>query len=214
VGGGIADFAELAESLPPAWTVWALPAAEASAAARSIESAASAGAAAVAAAVPEGPVHLLGWSYGAHVAYETARRLEADGRPVEALLLVDAPAAGQGSAVPDAAAPLPALPAELSPEDARRWLAGVEARREAVARYRPEPWGGSAVVIRGTESVAGRDREADLGWSRLVLGGLDVRWSPGSHESLLSGDGARAVAAVIERHAAERHAAAARRETP
>jgi acyl carrier protein len=209
VGGGVADFVELAESLPPAWTVWAIPAPDGAAAAGDIETAAAACARAIVASLPSGPLHLLGWSYGAHVAYETARRLEAAGRTLGLLALVDAPAAGEGAGpAADVAAALPPLPAELRDDDARRWLAAVEARRDAVARYRPRPWNGSAVVIRGTESAAGRDRDDSLGWRRLVHGDLLVEWSPGSHESLLSGDGARAVAAIVERHAA------ARREIP
>jgi thioesterase domain-containing protein len=207
VGGGIADFAELARALPPDWSVWALPTPDGAAA--DIRAAASACAEAIAATAPAGPVHLLGWSYGAHVAHATARRLEAGGRTVGLLALVDAPAAGdRPGPLPETADALPDPPADLDPGDARRWLAGVRARRDALARHRPEPWDGSAVVIRGTESVAGRDRDETLGWRPLVRGGLSVEWSPGSHESLLSGDGARAVAAIVERHAA------ARRDTP
>jgi thioesterase domain-containing protein len=221
--GGVAIFAELAAALPAGWSAWAVPLLEdVPSTEDGIPATARACAAAVAAALPSGPVHLLGWSYGAHVAFETARRLEAAGRDVGLLALVDAPAAGgddeaaAATAVPDRRRepePEPAfdppLPADLAPEDAARWLAGVAARSEALARHRPEPWSGSAVVIRGTDSVSRRDRDSGLGWSRWVRGRLDVEWSPGSHESLLSGEGARAVAAVIERHAA-----AARRETP
>jgi thioesterase domain-containing protein len=202
VGGGVADFAELAAALPPAWSVVAIPVLDARPAAAGIGATGSACAGAIAAALPDGPIHLLGWSYGAHVAFEAARRLRAAGRTIGALALVDAPAAGDLHAAPAAVPADVALPADLAPEDAARWLAGVAARRDAVARYRPQPWDGPAVLIRGSESVAGRARDATLGWSTLVRGRLDLEWAPGSHESLLSGDGARAVASIVERHAA------------
>jgi amino acid adenylation domain-containing protein len=40
---------------------------------------------------PEGPYHLLGWSFGGFVAYEMARQLRAAGHHVAALLLLDTP---------------------------------------------------------------------------------------------------------------------------
>jgi amino acid adenylation domain-containing protein len=40
---------------------------------------------------PEGPYHLLGWSFGGFVAYEMARQLRAAGEDVAALLLLDTP---------------------------------------------------------------------------------------------------------------------------
>jgi thioesterase domain-containing protein len=39
---------------------------------------------------PEGPYHLLGWSFGGLVAYELARRLTASGRDVARLVILDA----------------------------------------------------------------------------------------------------------------------------
>ncbi|MFN8178104.1 MAG: amino acid adenylation domain-containing protein [bacterium] len=200
IGGGVSDFAQLARRLDR--PVWGVPAIDALAG--SIEEAAAAGADAIVCAVPEGPVHLLGWSYGALVAFETARHLEAAGREVGALLLVDAPAPGAGEAAADP--PLPgagaALPPELTAEDAARWLEGLAARRDAIRRYRPRLWSGHAVVVRGTDSTAGRLLDASLGWSALVSGAVDVAWVPGSHDSLLTGEGAGAVAALVERYAA------------
>jgi thioesterase domain-containing protein len=87
----------------------------------------------------------------------------------------------------------------VSPADAADWRAGVDARRVAIDRYRPGAFDGDVTVVRGTESIAGRSRGADLGWSSLVRGDLRVEWAPGSHESILTGEGARAVASLIER---------------
>lgn len=49
-----------------------------------------------AARVPEGPVPLVGWSMGALLAFEAARRLEAAGRRVDPLILIDPPSAQPG----------------------------------------------------------------------------------------------------------------------
>jgi pyochelin synthetase len=76
------------------------------------------------------------------------------------------------------------------------------ARLDAADRYEPVPFDGDVVVIRGTESVAGSAQDDALGWRRFVKGEVKVEWAPGSHESVLRGEGARAVAAIVERHAA------------
>ena len=55
--------------------------------------------------------------------------------------------------------------------------------------------------MRGTESAAGSSRDDALGWQTLVTGSLEVEWAPGSHDSVVRGEGARAVAAIVERHA-------------
>jgi thioesterase domain-containing protein len=201
IGGGLGDFAELVEALAAGRPVWAAPAFGQSDDAHRIEAAASRRADAILDLVPHGPIHLLGWSYGALVAFETARRLAAAGREIGALVLVDAPAP-TGAPIPDAPA-IPGaedvLPPDVSPADAADWRAGVDARRAAIDRYRPAAFDGDVTVVRGTESIAGRSRGADLGWSALVRGDLRVEWAPGSHDSILTGEGARAVASLIER---------------
>jgi hypothetical protein len=42
--------------------------------------------------------------------------------------------------------------------------------------------------------------EPDLAWSRALMGHVVVEHLPGPHEKLLSGDGARSLARVMERH--------------
>ncbi|HUO84357.1 MAG TPA: AMP-binding protein, partial [Thermoanaerobaculia bacterium] len=54
-------------------------------------------------------------------------------------------------------------------------------RSEANRRYDPLPWNGRAVLLRaewGTRTVVS---EPDLGWSRLVLGGVEIRDIAGDH---------------------------------
>jgi thioesterase domain-containing protein len=191
-----------------------------------VEGAAAEYAVAIAREVPEGPVDLLGWSYGGLVAYETALRLREAGREVRTLVLLDAlapegkpeggPALARaasmlwGVELPDgdadqalaAARAAGAIASELEGSDARAWLAGVAARMEAAETYHPRPYDGDVVLVRGTESVAGRSRDDAFGWPRFVTGNLTVEWAPGSHHSVVRGEGARAVAAIVERHAA------------
>jgi amino acid adenylation domain-containing protein len=205
--GGVSDFAQLAAAVDARRAVFALPALDAPDAVEAadlVEGDAAAAAAAIGRAVREGPVHLLGWSYGGLVAFETARRLRESGRDVGALVLLDVPAPG-ARRERSGASPLDALdvapPAGAQAADVERWRAGVARRIEAARAYRPRPWSGDALLVRGTESLAGDSHDPALGWSRLVEGDLAVEWVPGSHDSILGGEGARAVAALVERHA-------------
>jgi hypothetical protein len=98
------------------------------------------------------------------------------------------------------------VPAELGGDEALDWVAGVAARMKAAETYRPRTYGGDVVVVRGTESAAGSSRDEALGWRHLVTGNLAVEWAPGSHDSVVRGEGARTVAAIVERHAFRRAA--------
>jgi amino acid adenylation domain-containing protein/non-ribosomal peptide synthase protein (TIGR01720 family) len=69
----------------------------------SVEAIAAAFATTIAAVVPEGPLRLLGWSFGAVTAFACAGLLAARGRTVEELVMLDPPS--PGPAVPE---PLPA----------------------------------------------------------------------------------------------------------
>ena len=224
IGGGISAFSALAAHLDPRRPVLGIHAFGRPAAGR-VEEVAAEYARAIARAVPEGPVDLLGWSYGGLVAYETALRLREAGREVGTLVLLDAPAPGrgprQGPALARAAAALwgvevvdgdargavaaaraaGAVPSELGSDEALDWVSGVAARLEAAEIYRPRTYGGDVVLVRGTESAAGSSRDDALGWQTLVTGSLEVEWAPGSHDSVVRGEGARAVAAIVERHA-------------
>ena len=210
--GGISDFSAMAAELDPRRAVFAIPAIEAAPArdAIAVQDFASACCAAIARAIPKGPAHLLGWSYGGLVAFEAARRLLESGREVGALVLIDVPAPHEietrfvhdaGTNAPFTVAPDYTLPADADLSDIARWIEGVGQRVEAARTYRASPYSGDAVLIRGTESIAGRAQDVTLGWSRFVEGDLAVEWAPGSHESILHGDGARAVAAIVERYA-------------
>jgi amino acid adenylation domain-containing protein len=260
IGGGVGAFASLASHLHPRRPVLGIQALDGTSR-ESLEEAAAGHADAIARAVPEGTVHLLGWSYGAWLAFEIATRLRERGREIGALILLDAaapeaepPAApeapgktgkrddverraiskrdgagkrgsgsmGEGAALARAAAMLwgievddsdpqraidavraaGVLPEALPDAEARAWLRGVAMRLEAAMGYRPCTYEGDAVVVRGTESIVARGQDEALGWAGLVTGRVTVAWAPGTHHSIVSGEGARSVAAIVERHAA------------
>ena len=225
VGGGISAFAALAGDLDPRRPVLGIHAFGEAPSGR-IEDTAAGYTGLVARAVPEGPVDLLGWSYGGLVAYEMALRLREAGRDVRTLVLLDVPAPidgeqeGPGRAraaralwgieveegntreAIAAARAVGALLEELDGEQAAAWLVGVATRMDAAESYHPRPYEGKVVLVRGTESDIDRAGDDTLGWRRFVTGSLALEWAPGSHYSIVRGDGARTIAAIVERHAA------------
>jgi len=165
-----------------------------------------------------GPYHLVGLCFGACVAYEVSRRLEADGERVAFLALVDTmnPAWRHEHRL---AARLALARqwryklrhhleriAELGLREAGTYLAGrlrashkyhteVNPFRSALRRYRPGTLRGDALVVR----VRGRRLDApDLGWRDRVAGRLEVVDVPLEPEGALARKSGARVAAVID----------------
>jgi amino acid adenylation domain-containing protein len=88
VGGRVDCYGPLARQLASRWRCYGLPQATT---ATTIEELAAAHTATITALGPAGPYALTGWSFGAIVAYETARQLKAQGRPPTLLTLLDPP---------------------------------------------------------------------------------------------------------------------------
>lgn len=83
--------------------------------------------------LPDGPLHLLGHSFGAALAYETARRLAAEGRPARLVALLDL-AAPQAEAPPLQGPPPEAeLLAEIADAAARYFDRPVNPDRKRLA---------------------------------------------------------------------------------
>ncbi len=195
VGGGVSDFAELAAAVQDDRPVrvasaFALPDSA------SIEDEASAWAEAVVAEAPRGAVQLIGWSYGALIAAETAMRLRSAGLVVHPPILLDAPAPGADSPLPSEAL---LGDADVPAHELDAWRERIRRRLEARRRHQPVRRPGDLFLVRGTESTAVRGSDPTLGWSSLAEGDVHVEWVAGSHESLLAGEGARAVAALLDR---------------
>ncbi|PYB79952.1 non-ribosomal peptide synthetase [Pseudomonas soli] len=98
-GDSVTSFIGLAEALGPDWPVHGLQARGLAAGEVphcSVEVAAACHAQAIEALYPEGPLNLVGHSFGGWVAHAMAIRLQAKGREVRSLTLIDSEAPGAG----------------------------------------------------------------------------------------------------------------------
>ncbi len=205
VAGGVSDFAELARSLREDVDVWVAPSVGTNLPAQA-EDLAALHLRSLERTLPDGPLRLLGWSHGGLVALEVARRLQARGRPVQMLVLLDIPCPGadpEGAPSPESqlASWMPskeALPEGLSSRELDAWRGAIAERIRSTLAFRPRPYAGDVLLVRGSESVAGRSLDARMGWSQVVQGRIHLEWVPGSHESILTGEGARVIAGLLE----------------
>ncbi|MFJ1914448.1 type I polyketide synthase [Streptomyces sp. NPDC088147] len=147
---------------------------------------------------PQGPYLLGGWSFGAVVAHEMARRLLASGAEVESLLLLDGhvPDTGGRPLVFDRGYLRSGVRLQLhtalgrgavgelvrgAPELRRLFNAHIR----ALWRYRPRAVGCHAVILR-TGSGAARLSSARDGLHSVYPGGVRVRPVGGDHWSMLT----------------------------
>ena len=113
-----------------------------------------------------------------------------------------------------------ALPPDVEEAEARTWLEEVASRIDAADRHRPKVYAGDAVLVRAADSSGTAPEDEALGWRPFIGGDLEVAWAPGSHHSILDGEGARVLAAIVERAAVAssrqpgRRAAPAKKATP
>ncbi|MDR0212195.1 MAG: amino acid adenylation domain-containing protein [Pseudomonas putida] len=99
-GDSITSFIGLAEALGADWPLHGLQSRGLDGAAvphSSVEAAADGHVRAIQALYPQGPLNLVGHSFGGWVAHAMAARFEAMGRPVHSLTLIDSEAPGEGS---------------------------------------------------------------------------------------------------------------------
>jgi thioesterase domain-containing protein len=64
-------------------------------------------------------------------------------------------------------------------------LDDMQRRLGAASRYRPQPYPGAITLFKARARPLTRALEPDLGWRRVVLGGVDVRRVPGNHRSMM-----------------------------
>ncbi|WP_408005740.1 non-ribosomal peptide synthetase, partial [Pseudomonas carassii] len=98
-GDSVTSFIGLAEALGPDWPVHGLQARGLAAGEvphSAVEAAADCHVRAIEALYPEGPLNLVGHSFGGWVAHAMAARLQAKGREVRSLTLIDSEAPGAG----------------------------------------------------------------------------------------------------------------------
>ncbi|WP_238211649.1 non-ribosomal peptide synthetase [Pseudomonas sp. PAGU 2196] len=98
-GDSVTSFIGLAEALGPDWPLYGLQARGldgCSVPHTSVEAAADCHVQAIEALYPQGPLNLVGHSFGGWVAHAMAARFEAKGRQVRSLTLIDSEAPGEG----------------------------------------------------------------------------------------------------------------------
>jgi amino acid adenylation domain-containing protein len=203
-GGTVAVFADLARLLQDDRPVYGLQArglAEGQTPLERIEDMAALYVAAIREVRPHGPYRLLGYSMGAQIAFEMARRFEADGETVDLLALIDVPAAPpEASDEPPPEPEIPDLPG-LDLKAVHRHLAVWRAHRDAAPRFTPLSYGGKAVLVLADEgSGAAVDAGTDptLGWGQVVAGGVEVVRVSGDHFTVLTRPHADAVALIFK----------------
>jgi thioesterase domain-containing protein len=137
LGGGVGDYAALANHLDPEQPFFGLRALaldDPQAPALSLEALAASYVADVRRAQPAGPYRLGGYSSGGLLAFEMARQLDAAGQPVALVALLDTFAPMR----PDAAAAPAAAPRSLSAADWLNLLAGLPPWLDDALRLGPE----------------------------------------------------------------------------
>jgi amino acid adenylation domain-containing protein len=158
---------------------------------------------------PRGPYRLGGHSFGGTVAWEMARRLVADGERVEVLALFDTFAPGY---------PPPAPPARRAAGLWRRfralgWKDRVGAVRRRIARrlrppalgkalrsYAPPALSVPILLFRARDQVVRTGRvhdDPDNGWRAIAGVHLRTHVVPGTHDTLIEGEGAAEIARVL-----------------
>lgn len=219
-GGNVLRFRALADHLGPDVPLVAIQAAGLEGQRfrqRSIEEVASAYLAEVLATQPRPPYRFAGFSVGGVIAFEMAVQLRREGRDVDLLMLIDsasprATVASSHDARAETGGARPAHRAATRLRTAAR-LVACEARlaigralphrdrsfylqrrfRRLWRRYRPQPYGGPALVL----CSEGASETARSGWGPLVEGRLEIVEVPGTHEGLLLEPGASRVAQVL-----------------
>ncbi len=159
---------------------------------------------------PHGPYVVGGHSAGGLVAYETARRLAADGEELPLVVLLDSPVPRSSFHYVWAESVMnwPDIKAASFAERAHRLMGLVTSRRgklggptaddrvdatitrsyrssnQAVKHYRPGPYDGDVAVLRTKQGMSMAIGKGDLGWAPYVSGQLTTVEIPGLHNTI------------------------------
>ncbi len=174
---------------------------------------------AIRAAAPHGPYQLVGMCRGAHIAFEMARRLRAQGEEIPLVgildtwvlentynkfLYVEYYARRLRSAL------------QLGPRrpiEQLRKEPGDAVKSETVPRlsnpmqayfpgpdFQPKTYAGRVAVFRARKQPLNRVRDKTLGWEKLALGGIDLHYIPGRHgASVLREPNVQVLAAEVKK---------------
>jgi len=192
-GGDPAVYDSLAATLRGDWTIYATAARgfhQPDSCHEAVEDEAAALVRALVDLDPAGPYHLVGYGYGALLAYEMARQLREASRPVHYLALVGAPPELQGGKVW-----LRSFTRLFSGQAAQREIPATpagEAHLRATRAYRPAPLDGPAGVILGSD----QGRDVENAWLNAIPEGFVERvTSPVA--SLLDEPGVKRLAVIL-----------------
>ncbi|WP_420076537.1 amino acid adenylation domain-containing protein [Streptomyces sp. JL3001] len=154
---------------------------------------------------PQGPYHLLGWSFGGLVAHEMAVRLQEAGEKVDFLAALDV-----APVEPDDPNPTDeqirtaflehhARGADIPEADLRHLMTVMRHHTDIARRFTPDRYTGELTLF-----VAADEPDAPAGdpaarWRPYVDGAVVVHDVPCGHEEMLSGDAARRIGALTDR---------------
>ncbi|MEJ3750125.1 amino acid adenylation domain-containing protein [Actinomycetes bacterium KLBMP 9797] len=147
---------------------------------------------------PEGPYHLLGWSFGGLVAYAIATRLRQAGERVALLAVLDAyPIGVDAIDVDDALATVRAEVGSAGPVLDGAALAALDTivpnHIRLHNRFRPDPFDGDLLLFQAEPGVAG----ADEIWRMYVSGRIDVHPVACGHHSMLRQSGVARIGPIL-----------------
>ncbi len=186
IGGSVDWYEPLARRLAPNWSCVGIAQRNTTG---SVEELAKSYVASIRALQPEGPYRLVGWSFGAAVAYQMAAEIEARGEAVSRLSLLDPPPiAGRGDAVCPLVSHLRTLlpdrtETELHAAVAQTAHLGPVEKIEALVRRLVDAGGAEAAFQSRRLSVLVRNNEALTTWrpSAEIRAEIDLVFSEDGH---------------------------------
>ena len=176
---------------------------------------------------PEGPYQLIGMCRGAHVAYEMARRLEAEGQKVALLGILDTWVIENTynrllyvEYYIRRIRSLLRLSIEEKMKVIKRKITSVMNRNRGArpaagseignrnpmhvyfpgSDFVPKTFNGRVSVFRVPKQPMNRIRDTTLGWGRLTTGGVDVQIVPGKHGTVLEEANVAELAEELKKH--------------
>jgi aspartate racemase len=151
---------------------------------------------------PQGPYHLLGYSFGGIVAYEMACQLKEQGEQAALVAILDAYALSRWNALKQLWRPknlikfalnmplwlidqgymqLSKQKVEIPPENRR----ALRAHSKSLLKYYPRKYDGKVTLFRVRTFSLLRSFDPELGWEALAKAGVETHVIPGSHSNLL-----------------------------
>ncbi|WP_456119717.1 amino acid adenylation domain-containing protein [Williamsia sterculiae] len=160
-------------------------------------------------AVPSGPYHLLGWSFGGQLAHEVGSRLQAAGEEVRSLTLLDSFIVGDVAPEPDPEISAAfadhvrtdSLLSTLDTEVQDRLISTHRRHLRLTASQQSSRFGGDALLICATEGLdAELDQQRVRMWSQRVDGELRVERVDLPHLALGEARGWNAIGTTVADH--------------